>query len=183
MENDSDDRSLVRSLAAGDVTAFNELMRVHGSAVFRHLWSHADDSDVVEDLLQEVFLTLWRKRRQVQIYGDSLLPWLFVTARNIAFNHNRRERRRRTRAVSDEALEHALVGESAARDAGRDELRWVAQEISALSSVDQRLISLCFIEGLGYREVAVLAGMPEATARKRVQRIRVRLRAQRASND
>jgi RNA polymerase sigma-70 factor (ECF subfamily) len=182
-EADSDDRLSLQALASGDMAAFDEVMRRHGAAVYRQLWKMVDTHEVLEDLTQEVFLTLWHRRRRVTIYGDSLLPWLFVTARQLAYNSNRKERRRRTMSASSESLESALRSEGEAQLAAQEELRWIDSEIAQMSPIDQKLARLCLLEGVPYDEAAGAAGVTAGAARKRIQRLRGHLRAQRASSE
>ena len=180
---ESEDRLSLQAFSSGDMAAFDEVMRRHGSAVYRQLWTMVDSHDALEDLVQEVFLTLWRRRKRVTIYGDSLLPWLFVTARQLAYNFNRKERRRKTVSATSESLEAAQHTEVVARAQAQEQLRWVESEIAQMSSIDQQLARLCLFQGMPYDEAAPAAGIAEGAARKRIQRVREQLRAQRASSE
>lgn len=171
-----DDTGLVERLRAGDKDAFDQLMRVHGSTVYRYGWAVADSPELVEDLVQDTFLTLWRKRRRVTLVGGSLLPWLLATCRFMAFNANRRERR--TRKVDLDSVENVVT--SSGDPASRDSLRWVADEVSRLSPNDQQLLEACIVLGKPYEDAARELGISTATARKRMQRVRERLRVARA---
>ncbi len=167
------DAGLVRRLHSGDQDAFHQLMRAHGPAVYRYAWAVADSSEQVDDLVQDTFLVLWRRRRHIALAGDSLLPWLLATCRYAAFNANRR--RRRAQTVPLEAVEQFVAHSD---DVGTgDDLRWVRDEIARLSERDQRLIHACVVQGRTYEDAARDLEIPAATARKRMQRIRQRLRA------
>ena len=171
--NGQNDTGAVERLRAGDKAAFDQLMRAHGSAVYRYAWAIADGQDQVEDLVQDTFLTLWRRRRRVTLIGDSVLPWLLATCRFTAFNANRR--RRRTSTVPLEAVEHIVAGGD--DQAPHDDLRWVADEIARLSDRDQKLVDACIVQGHPYEDAARELGISAASARKRMQRVRERLRA------
>lgn len=168
----NDDSALVEQLRSGDKGAFDQLMRMHGPTVYRYAWAVVDSPEQVEDLVQDTFLVLWRRRRRVTIVGESLLPWLLATCRFTAFNVNRRRRRNLT--VSLESVEHVVAGDS--DPASREELRWVAVEIAQLSERDQRLIEICILRGHPYEGAARELGISAVTARKRMQRVRERLR-------
>jgi len=172
--NRHDDSGLVHQLRSGDEGAFDQLMRMHGPAVYRYAWAIADAQDQVDDLVQDTFLVLWRRRRRVTLVGDSLLPWLLATCRFTAFNANRR--RRRTTTVPLESVEHA-VNRRNDDPAAHDDLRWVADEIAGLSEIDQRLVEACVIQGHPYEDAASDLGISAVNARKRMQRVRERLRA------
>lgn len=168
-----DDTSLVGELRGGNKHAFDQLMRQHGPTVFRYAWAIADSPEQVDDLVQETFLTLWRRRKRITLVGGSLLPWLLTTCRFTAFNSNRRQRRSATLPL--ETIEHSL---SAADDpADRDALRWIADEVARLPDSDRELLNACVLQGRPYEEVARELGISPSAARKRVQRVRARLRA------
>lgn len=141
--------------------------------MFRHPWALADSPEQVEDLVQDTFLTLWRRRKRVTLVGGSLLPWLLSTCRFTAFDSNRR--RRRSVTVPLESVERSLPmrGDPAERDA----LRSIRDEVARLPDRDRQLLNSCLLEGRPYDEVASELGITASTARKRMQRVRERLRA------
>lgn len=169
----SDDLAAVEELRAGESRGFDQLMRRHGPAVFRYAWAIADSPEQVDDLVQETFLTLWRRRKHITLVGGSLLPWLLTTCRFTAFNSNRRQRR--SAALPLEAIEHS--SSAASNPADHDPLRWVADEVAQLTAIDQRLLDACVTQGRPYAEAASELGISPPAARKRMERIRTRLRA------
>ena len=169
----SDDATLVEELRAGDKRAFDQLMRQHASSVFRYAWAIADSPEQVDDLVQETFLILWRRRKRIALVGGSLLPWLLTTCRFTVFNANRR--RRRSATVPLESIEHSTP--STGNPADRDDLRWVADEVARLSESDRKLLDACVLQGMPYVEVARELGISASAARKRMERVRTRLRA------
>ena len=173
------DRELVAALNSGDRAAFTALMTRHGRAVYRYAWALADEPGQVDDLLQETFLVMWRRRRRVALIGDSLLPWLLTTCKYTAFNSNRRHRAGRTLPLEAAESEHP---DAASADA-REQLAWVLDDIAALGEVDRRLVQLCLIEERSYAEAAGELGISTAGARKRIQRTRSRLAAARSANN
>lgn len=168
-----DDSTLVEQLRDGNKRAFDELMREHGSTVFRYAWALADSPDQVDDLVQDTFLTLWRRRKRITLVGGSLLPWLLTTCRFTVFNSNRRHRRSAT--VPLESVERSLP--THADPAEQDTLRWIRDEIARLPDSDRQLLNSCLLEGRPYEDVANELGITASTARKRIQRVRERLRA------
>ncbi|WP_375399750.1 RNA polymerase sigma factor [uncultured Amnibacterium sp.] len=178
------DAELLERLRRHDRSAFAELMRRHSPAVFRYAWALTDSREQTEDQVQEVFLQLWRQRRTVETATSgsresdaSLLPWLLTVCRYTTFNSNRRLRRSRVEPLS--AVDQSA---SVADDAASDELRFVGDEIARLSPLDRELVRLCLVEGRPYRDAATTLRVAPATARKRMQRIRARLTAARATS-
>ena len=169
------DARLLALAASGDHRAFEELFDRHSPAVFRYAWGLADQRQDVDDLVQETFFVAWKRRHSILIAGDSVLPWLLVSCRNLAFNLNRKRRR-------DEAeeLPATLIHEESTAP---DDLEWVLDEINKLGDVDRRLCQLCLIEGHDYDTAAAQLGISTTGARKRIQRIRAGLRRARAHTE
>lgn len=178
---EASDADLVADLRKGSHSSFTALMARHRVAVFRYAWALADQPRDVDDIVQEAFLVLWRRRHSINVRGSSALPWLLTTCRNVAMNRNRRERTRRAVPlgdVADSASRRAAERENAIR-----ELQWVADEIARLDDLDRRLCQLCLIEGVSYERAAKQLGITQPAARKRIQRARARLAQARELED
>jgi RNA polymerase sigma-70 factor (ECF subfamily) len=172
------DVELIARSIARDPRAFGDLFDRHSTAVFRFAYSLTHDTTEAQELVQETFVTAWKKLADIRLVGDSVLPWLIVTTRNHARNA------RRARAVHD-ALpleEHLLDGAGmleTERSAHREELDWVFDAVRRLTPVDQQIVQLCLYQGLGYKEAAKRLGLSPAAVGKRVERARARLRTMR----
>ena len=171
MNAEQTDEQLVSSAMNSDNGAFGELFDRHSRAVYLYAWGAVQDARDAEDITQDVFETAWKKLGQIRIVGSSALPWLLVTARHSVSNHRRRAALRRTN-VLDEAAVTAMPDSDAA-----DELQWVRMEIGKLSALDQRVCELCLIEGHSYKEAARQLGLTPGALAKRVERLRIHLRA------
>ena len=171
MSAEQTDEQLISSATKSNNRAFGELFDRHSRAVYLYAWSAVQDARDAEDLTQEVFETAWKKMRQIRIVGSSALPWLLVTARYSVSNHRRRAALRRTN-VLDEAVVNVTPNADAA-----EELQWVRLEIGKLSAIDQRVCELCLIEGYSYKEAARQLGLTPGALAKRVERLRIHLRA------
>lgn len=170
-----DDREDVRKLRRGDADAFARLFDRYSLSVYRYTSAVLRDRQYTEDVLQETFLTLWQHREDLDLHGDSLLPWLLATSRNHSHNLGRRLRRRETVMLPDDPASpsRADPGEVATQ---REALRAVAQAIADLSPVDQALVRATVLNDIPYAEAAAAVGLSPSAAARRVQRIRVRLR-------
>jgi len=179
-----DEHDLVRRVRAGDDEAFAVLFDRHGGTVFRYAWGLADVRSDVDDLVQETFLVAWRRRDALTVVGTSVLPWLLTTCRNASLNLNRQRRRVRLDELDDGVAQtHGPAWyRKLEHDAAIEQLAHVQDAIDALPEIDRRLCELCLIEGRSYDEAATLLGLTPASARKRIQRSRTRLRAARATD-
>ncbi len=167
------DVELMIAVSKGDHGAFDRLYRRHAATVLRCAWGLAATRDDAEELVQETFITLWRRRRDSIIYEDSTLPWLLATCRN----HWQNEQRRRIRKAT---LPLDAAAESAADD--EDRVRWIRDELDRLSPADRRLCELVLVEGCSYKEAAAELDLSIAAAAKRLERAKSRLREEIASH-
>ncbi|MFG2003262.1 RNA polymerase sigma factor [Spirillospora sp. NPDC048911] len=162
----------------GDEQAFGELFDRHSRTVYNYCFRRTADWSTAEDLTSVVFLETWRRRGQVRLSSDSLLPWLYGVATNVLHNHRRSLRRHRAALDRVRAFPAAPndAAAAAARLEAESEMRAVLDSIKKLSRGDQEILALCVWEGLGYAEAAAALGVPVGTVRSRLARARKRLR-------
>src|SRR5215467_6819674 len=84
--NTRDDAALIARLRAGDDTAMADLYDRYSGIVYGVALRVLGDTTAAEDVLQEVFLQLWRNPRAFNADRGSLAPWLAVIARNRAID-------------------------------------------------------------------------------------------------
>ena len=98
-----------------------------------------------------------------------MLPWLLVTATNSAHNLRRSARRHRA-LLAKLPLEDEALDPSTALEDGE-----AVQALRELSIADQRVVTLCVLEGLSEREASVVLRIPAGTVKSRLSRARSRL--------
>jgi len=79
------------AMRAGDERAFEALFHAHYAPLCRFLREYLRSPAVIEELVQDLFLRLWRDRARLPVRG-SVRAYLYVSARNSALNHLRHER-------------------------------------------------------------------------------------------
>jgi len=144
------EKILVCRLMAGDMRAFNEIYRLYFHPVFNNAVKLTRDQAVAEDILQEVFITLWEKRATIDP-ERSLAGWLFVLCYNRSINILRRRLR--------ESLLYRQLpqpGESSTEDEVKFGIQWNILEnaMSRLSPQRRRVFELCKLQGKSYEEAA-----------------------------
>lgn len=176
-ESEGTDADLLRRLASGDQTALSIVFDRHAAAVTRYAWAIAMSRMDVEEIVQDTFVTVWRKAGEITIAESSLLPWLLVTCRYLALNAVRKAARNQ----ADELDENLSSSANAIRDhrdaeTASEDLRWVLAEIELLDPVDRRVCELCLVEGLPYSVAAQQLGLSVGAVKQRVSRSRARLK-------
>jgi RNA polymerase sigma-70 factor (ECF subfamily) len=174
------DVELIARSIARDERAFGDLFDRHSTAVYRFAYSLTHDNTEAQELVQETFVTAWKKLADIRLAGDSMLPWLIVTTRNHALNRRRAMGRRHEVMPIDEHIAlHGALARHAELEQYRDELDWVFEAVRRLSPTDQRIVELCLYEGRSYKEAALQLGLSVHNVTKRVERSRSRLRRMR----
>jgi RNA polymerase sigma factor (sigma-70 family) len=173
------DEALWRRGLDGDGEAFGALFDRHCDRVFRHACRLAQTRHDAEDVVASAFLELWRRRGDVRLVDQSVLPWLLVTATNLGRNTARGTRRYRQflerlpRApdqpdVAEVALGTHALGVDAKLRTG----------LRALNKTDAQLFVLVALEGYPVAAAAEQLELSVSAARARLHRVRTRLREQ-----
>lgn len=90
-ESPPDEAALVVRIRAGDERACETLYLAYHERLWRFAWSLVRRRDVAEEIVQDVFLALWRDRATWEV-RTSARAWLYGAVRNHALNHRRHER-------------------------------------------------------------------------------------------
>jgi RNA polymerase sigma-70 factor (ECF subfamily) len=142
-----------------------------------------NDRDRAEDIVQEVFLRVYRNRQRYERKGK-FSTWIFTIAVNLAKNEIRRKVRRRGE-ISLEGMEEAIGPSTATADRspgaeeslGREQLReMVTEAIEKLPVRYREAVVLRDIEGLAYEEIASILRIPGGTVRSRINRGRLMIK-------
>jgi RNA polymerase sigma-70 factor (ECF subfamily) len=164
---------LIEAARAGDLAAFETLMRQHERLVlvtaFRLLGSLPD----AQDVSQEVFLKLYRNLGRVEASGN-LAGWLYRVTANAC--HDVR-RRKRPEAPVEFAENLRAVGADPQQAATEAERRRVLEmSLHMLPEKERAALVLRDLEGLSTDEVAQALGSSAATVRSQVSKARVKVR-------
>lgn len=179
------DAQLSSRIAAGDLQAFEQLMRRHNQALFRAARAILRDDADAEEAVQEGYLSAYRAMGNFR--GESKIStWLMRIVVNEALARRRKDVRRSAVVPirSGEIAEHEYEAGAAMSNgdgpdglAARGEIRkLLEQKIDALPDVFRTVFVLRALEELSVEETALALGIPEATVRTRFFRARSQLR-------
>jgi RNA polymerase sigma-70 factor (ECF subfamily) len=148
--HNENEKTLACRLVVGDMAAFNEIYHLYFHPVYNNAVKITRDHAVAEDILQEVFITLWEKRATIDP-ERSLAGWLFVLCYNRSINILRRRLR--------ESLLYKQLpqpSESSSEEEIRFGVQWNILEnaMSRLSPQRRRVFELCKLQGKTYEEAA-----------------------------
>jgi RNA polymerase sigma-70 factor (ECF subfamily) len=177
------DQELVAQAAAGSREAFDELVRRHQVSIVSLARALTSGSADAEDLAQEVFLRVWRSLRGFR--GDSTFrTWLHRVAVNVIHSHHGRVSRLRRlfqAAPADPAARRDSDPIESAADSTDLESDVVMRDTidKALATLPDELrvaVTLRDVQGLDYKEIASVLGVPIGTVESRIFRGRQRLK-------
>jgi RNA polymerase sigma-70 factor (ECF subfamily) len=175
------DRELVERAAAGSREAFDELVRRHHVSIVSLARALTSGSADAEDIAQEVFLRVWRGLRGFR--GESAFrTWLHRVAVNVIHSHHGRVTRIRRMFLAPSAdAESAGTPIERAPDSVDVESDVMLRDSidKALATLPEELreaVTLRDIQGLDYREIATVLGVPIGTVESRIFRGRQRLK-------
>jgi RNA polymerase sigma factor (sigma-70 family) len=163
-------------ITAGHHGAFTILYERHAEAVWNYAYRLTASWNEADDLLSVVFLTAWRRRRDLRLAHGSALPWLYVVTTNVC----RGERRRLARLFR--ALPRLLAPDTpdhaerlAEHDAAGDRLRRVLAAVGRLPRAEREAVQLCLLGGTPVEDAAALWGIAASSVHSRLARARARL--------
>ena len=182
LEDPAADADLLRRIRAGDRTAVDDLYERFRRPAFALARRILADDSLAEDVLQEVFLSVWRDPGAYDRSRGGFSSWLLAVVHHKAVDAVRREESQRRRQTLAEE-EHTLAEPTAARDVEEEAwTRVVAEQVRSalgvLSQPQREALTLAYYGGYTQREVAALTGTPLGTVKTRMLMGMRRLKAE-----
>ena len=173
---------LIILLKEGNEDAFSELVAVHRDPVYNTVLSIVQNFEDAEDLSQDVFIRVFHA---ISNFGGNaaLSTWLYRIAVNTALDHLRKKKRQKRFAFITQIFSHEEVDTVRGFDhpgISLDRKENTAILFAALKKIpekQQAAFVLKKAEGLSYREVAEVQGVPIGTVMSRLARARAQIKA------
>jgi RNA polymerase sigma factor (sigma-70 family) len=166
----------LESVAAGDRDAFAEVYQrtsVKLLGVCRRILPERQEA---EEVLQDIYLTVWRRAGAFDATRGSAMTWLITLARNRAVDRLRAGARRPTDPIeyADHVADSAPDAEASA--IASDDAERLAYCMGRIDTGDAGLIRTAFFEGATYTELAERVARPLGTIKSRIRRALIALR-------
>lgn len=172
--------ALVEAAKSGDQKAFTALVKRYRPRIYAlalHLTGSRSEAD---DITQDAFLRAYRNIERFEGRSE-FFTWLYRIALNRALNMRRDKRRRITMSIDDPRLTFALAVDANGDPRRELELRetytLLLRSFDALSPLLRTTIALTLLQGLSYKEAAVVLDSAEGTIAWRVHEARRQMRA------
>ena len=162
------ERELLTLITHRDRQALGQLYEVYQPRLFKFIFRLIRDYDVVEELVNDVMLVVWRSAATFR--GDARIStWIFGIAYRQAM---RRVSRKTLKLVTDFDLDQFSGPDSV--DIENED--WVKAGIDALPAAQRAAVVLVFYNGLSYEEAAAIVECPVGTMKTRMFHARRKLR-------
>ncbi|HEX2917261.1 MAG TPA: sigma-70 family RNA polymerase sigma factor [Edaphobacter sp.] len=160
-----DDATLVAQIRSGDEAAMACFYDRYAGVVYSVLLRVLHHPSSAEDLLEEIFLDVWRNPDGLLAVRGNPGAWLVVTARNRAIEALRRRNPRSTIPDISMASMYDLTSE-AERQTLAERTR---SAVARLAPDQRRVFAMAFFDGLGSREIAEIVGESDSVVRMRIR--------------
>ena len=171
---DAGPSGLIDRARNGDLTAFEEIVRLHERQVLGTAFALLGHLEDAQDAAQEVFLKLYRHLARLEDIRE-VRAWLYRVTANVCHDLRRSRRRWPTEALS---------GQEPAGSANNPEQVWQSEErkqvvgraLRKLPEKERAAVVLRDVEGLSTREVAEILGSSETTVRSQICSARMKMK-------
>jgi RNA polymerase sigma-70 factor (ECF subfamily) len=165
LEETSPDATLVSAIRSGDEQAMARLYDRYSSIVYSVALRVVGDTGTAEDILQEVFMQLWRTPAAFDSSRGSLAAWLAVISRNRAIDSLRKRRPETDLDDVIVSVEPDLAGEAERSRA----LQKIRGTLSSMPPAQRSALEMAFFEGLTHSEISEKTGEPLGTIKTRIR--------------
>ncbi|MDZ4851920.1 MAG: sigma-70 family RNA polymerase sigma factor [Pirellulaceae bacterium] len=181
------DVALMLRVRDDDAVAFELLVARYQGRIGRLMQGWVNSQEVAEDLVQEVFLRVFRARKTYQPTAK-LTTWIYRIANNVASNSVRDRSRRKEYQIgkmtgpstTNVGIEHIALAASGAMPGRlvdtKERSNMVKQAVQALGERQRMAMMLSKFEGLSYQEIADTMGLSVKAVKSLLSRARVNLK-------
>lgn len=143
---------LASRLRNDDIDAFNILYWEYHAAVYSNALKLIKDPAIAEDIVQEVFITLWGKRHAIDPEQD-LPGWLFVVSHHKTVDQLKRKLKQALvqKNLSISREDHSIIVNT---DLKEEQLNAIEQAMDQLSPQKRKVFELCKVQGRTYKKAA-----------------------------
>ena len=161
------EQELVALLNEQNNDAFNYLYDHYSGALFTIINQIVPDKDTASDVLQEVFVNVWRKISTYDETKGRLFTWMLNIARNAAIDKVRskgyRDNQRTQPIAEDENGGMSISSNPIVNDVG------LKKVLTTLNEEYRKLIDLSYFQGFTHEEIAKMLGIPLGTVKTRIR--------------
>jgi RNA polymerase sigma-70 factor (ECF subfamily) len=174
------DEELLQRFRQGEREAFGQLVRRYERELYGYLRRYLGDANLADDVFQNTFLQLYTKIGHYEA-GRPVRPWLYTIATHQAIDALRRNGRHQALSLDQYREElsngdvHNLMALLESRgpgpleqSLGEERRQQVRASVERLPDFLRQVVILAYYQGLKYREIADIVGIPVGTVKSRL---------------
>ncbi len=172
------DQELLKRVSAGDSNALSEFYDRHSRLIYGSLLRLLSDTDDAEDILQEVFIQVWRKASTYKEDLGSPKNWLVRIAHNRGVNliRSRRQRGKNSEiSISSEEENGMPVGAELIDDTlltqaiSAERMQMISIAMQDLPKDQSLLLDMAFFQGYSHSEISEYLKLPLGTVKTKIR--------------
>jgi len=180
------DAELLQAVLEGDATAYRGLVEKYQGRVYAMVYGMIRNREDARDITQEALVKAYKNLKSFRL-ESSFYTWLYRIAMNLAIDFTRKRKRQGTTSFDeavasrdgDGGISELHHGDSPSKKLERKEVyKQIMDALEKLPADQKQVILLRELEGLSYREISDVMGIPEGTvmsrlfyARKKLQKL------------
>ena len=166
-----DDLAALKDCLDGEREAFRHLVERYQNQAVGHATAVLGNREDARDAVQEAFIDAYRAIERFDL-SRRFYPWFYVLLRNRCFKMLASNDRRNTESVEETEILASRTESSI------EEILSLEAALLTLSPEDRELITLKYLDGLSYQELAELLQIPKGTVMSRLFYVRKQLLAE-----
>jgi RNA polymerase sigma-70 factor, ECF subfamily len=160
---------MIQCLQGSDQRHFSKLYVNYSGALFGLIMKWIRDTEVAENLLQDVFVKAWRCRELYDASKGKIFTWLYNITRNICIDHLRSKTYKKSKAsLFSDDITAFLPGINT--DSVVPDTIGLRKLVDSLRKEEKEVIELMYFKGFTQREIAMLMNTPLGTVKTRMSR-------------
>jgi RNA polymerase sigma-70 factor (ECF subfamily) len=181
--NDSEswaDIQLMTRIAAGEENAFTEIYHRYSPGLFGMALRILNDVKEAEDVLQEGFVSMWRRAASFDAERSSPFAWAVMIVRHKAIDKLRirqRSEKLSERVIEERGIEEPEDSESDLDPVLRDRRNHLKTALQRIPEEQRQVVEMAFFSGMTHEEIAQQLDTPLGTVKARIRRGLIRLRS------
>lgn len=174
MKSDNDDIRLINEIANNNYLSYNKLFNRYYSPLCSYVYNMVDDKNDAEDIIQELFLNLWKNRKKLEIHTKVSL-YLYKSAKNLTLNYIR-DNRKYKNSVQYEELKNDFYTVNEEALELQEFRRALNNCINRLPERNKEILLLHRVKGLKQKEISENLNISVKTIKNQIWLAMLRLK-------
>lgn len=171
------DIELIQKIKNRDRQAFDLFYERYAQIIFSLCVRILRDTGEAEDVLQEIFVQIWKEAERFDAARASVKTWLFTIARSRSLDRYRSRKTAQQRFEDSAAEDLHQISSNEDLQSTSVLQQYVGNALQQLTKEQRVVLKLCYYRGLTQEEIAAMLGEPLGTIKSRIRSALMKLRS------